>query len=254
MSRSHVTPAIVLRTWPFGESDKVVSFLTESHGKILGIAKGAKRSRRRFVNSLEPFSLVNLCFQDRPHSSLSFILGSDLLDSFKQLITSLDKFSFASYMIEITDGLIGEREEAPFIFQHLRDSLSFLEEHGTSLRFLTVFELKLLRLAGYQPQLDGCKRCGKNHYNVTKRWYFSPRDGGILCEVCSRSTKGLLPLATKALQALKELQEERNMMSPIVLLPSSDVKEIRSVVQRFIQFHVDREIKSVSFLYEFSVA
>ena len=72
----HVTPAIVLRTWPFGESDKIVSFLTESHGKLTGIAKGAKRSRKRFVNSLEPFSLVNLRFQDRAHSNLAFIVAS----------------------------------------------------------------------------------------------------------------------------------------------------------------------------------
>jgi len=67
MRLSHVTPAIVLRTRPFGESDKIVSLLTENFGKMTGIAKGALRSRRRFVNSLEPFSLVNLRFQERVH-------------------------------------------------------------------------------------------------------------------------------------------------------------------------------------------
>src|SRR4030095_10335839 len=91
----HVTPAIVLRTWPFGESDKIVSFLTENHGKLTGIAKGAKRSRKRFVNSLEPFSLVNLRFQDRAHSNLVFIIAADLTIGFKHLLTSLEKISFA---------------------------------------------------------------------------------------------------------------------------------------------------------------
>ncbi|HYT53423.1 MAG TPA: DNA repair protein RecO, partial [Verrucomicrobiae bacterium] len=67
MRANHVTPAIVLRSRPFGESDKIVSFLTENYGKLTGIAKGALRSRKRFVNSLEPFALINLCFQDRPH-------------------------------------------------------------------------------------------------------------------------------------------------------------------------------------------
>jgi len=79
MRACQATSAIVLRSRPFGESDKIVSFLTEKYGKITGIAKGAKRSRKRFVNSLEPFSLVNLRFQERSHSSLAFILSSELL-------------------------------------------------------------------------------------------------------------------------------------------------------------------------------
>src|ERR1043166_4648954 len=103
MSLRYATPAIVLRARPYGESDKIVSFLTESHGKLTGIAKGAKRSRKRFANSLEPFSLVELRFQDRPHGSLVFILASDLLFGFKNLASSLEKIAFASYLVEITD-------------------------------------------------------------------------------------------------------------------------------------------------------
>src|SRR5574341_272571 len=141
-----VTPAIVLKTKAYGESDKIISFLTENHGKITGIAKGAKRSRKRFVNSLEPFSLVNLGFYERPQSNLVFVCSSDLLFSFSRLATSLAKISFASYLVEITDGLIGEREEDPRVFQHLKSGLCYLNENDASLRFLTSFELKLLSL------------------------------------------------------------------------------------------------------------
>ena len=94
-----VTPAIVLRSWPFGESDKIVSFLTERYGKVTGIAKGAKRSRRRFVNTLELFSLVNLRFQDRPHSALAFVYACDPIRHFKELTTSLEKIAYASYFV-----------------------------------------------------------------------------------------------------------------------------------------------------------
>jgi DNA repair protein RecO (recombination protein O) len=253
MRVSHVTPAIVLRARTFGESDKIVSFLTERHGKITGIAKGAKQSRKRFVNSLEPFSLVNLRFHDPPHSSLAFILAADLLLGFKQLGQSLDRFSFASYLVEITDGLIGEREENPLVFQHLRDSLRYVDDNGTSLRFLTSFELKLLSLAGYRPMLDGCKRCGNDRRGgLSTRWHFSPRDGGILCESCSRSRKEVLPLGAKAVAVLTDLQAERSSISSRASLPSSVVNEIRSVVLRFIQFHMEKEIKSAPFLWQFS--
>ena len=249
----HVTPAIVLRTWPFGESDKIVSFLTESHGKLTGIAKGAKRSRKRFVNSLEPFSLVNLRFHDRAQGNLVFIIGSDLAFGFKHLLTSLEKISFASYLVEITDGLIGEREENRLVFRHLKDGLTHLEEQATSLTFLTSFELKLLKLTGYQPWLESCRRCGRERRDRwTSRWYFSPRDGGILCESCSRMRKEIFSLSAATLEILTNLQEERR--SPDISLSTGVLKEIRSAVIRFIEFHMEREIKSAAFLHQFSLA
>ncbi len=253
MRVSHATLAIVLRARPFGESDKIVSFLTESYGKITGIAKGAKRSRRRFVNSLEPLSLVNLRFQDRQNSSLAFILASDLTLGFRQLPTSLEKISFAFYLTEITDGLIGEREENRMVFEHLRDGLRYLEENRASLKFLTAFELKLLRLAGYQPLLDRCKRCSKDRrVGLAARWYFSVGDGGIFCQSCSRIGPEILPVGATTLEILADLQAAPSMCSTGLFLPASVVKEIRTVISRFIQFHTDREIKSASLLYEFA--
>ena len=251
----HVTPAIVLRTWPFGESDKIVSLLTESHGKLTGIAKGAKRSRKRFVNSLEPFSLVNLRFQDRAHSNLVFILAADLAFGFKDLLSSLEKISFAAYLVEITDGLIGEREENYLVFRHLRDGLAQLDERSISLTFLTSFELKLLKLTGYQPLLDSCRRCSKERWDRCEtRWHFSPRDGGILCGSCSRLRKEVFSLSAATLEILTHLQKEMGMPASDVSPPTQVLKEIRSVVVRFIEFHMEREIKSATFLRQLSLS
>ncbi|MGH7798466.1 MAG: DNA repair protein RecO [Candidatus Binatia bacterium] len=247
------TRAIVLRTRPFGESDKIVSFFTERYGKLTGIAKGAMRSRRRFVNSLESFSLIHLSFQDRPHSNLAFLLSADLIQGFRTMTTALDRISYASYMVEITDGLIGEREENPAVFQHLKEGLCYLAENGTSLRFLTVFELKLLRLAGYQPVLDVCKKCHQDRGDgAVSRWHFSPLDGGILCDSCARSSREILPLGSSAVEVLLALQAENGSLPGRISLPLSMIKEIRAVVLRFIQFHMDREIKSAPFLQQFS--
>jgi DNA repair protein RecO (recombination protein O) len=247
------TPAIVLRARPFGESDKIVSFFTERYGKIAGIAKGALRSRRRFANSLETFSLVKLSFQDRSHSNLAFILSADLIRSRRNLITDLDRIAHASYLVEITGGLVGDREENPALFEHLRDGLEHLEENGTSLRFLTQFELKLLRLAGYQPILENCKKCQTKCLEGSfSQWHFSPVDGGILCDPCSRSCREVLPLGRTALEVLAALQSESGCLPARMSLPASVIAEIRSVVLRFIQFQMDREIKSVPFLHLFS--
>ena len=253
MRLSHVTPAIVLRSWPYGESDKIVTFLTEKHGKMTGIAKGAKRSRRRFSNSLEPFSLVNLHFQDRVHTGMAFILASDLQKTFPRLSVSLEKITFASYCVEITDGLIGEREESRLVFEHLKGGLTYFDEKEASLVYLIRFELKLLKLAGYQPSLYTCRRCSKNHRRrESLRWYFSPRDGGILCQSCSASRKETQPLLGSTLDSMIDLQRDEGTQHFDGSLSSLAVKEIRSAVMRFIRFHMDREIKSAPFLDQFA--
>ena len=253
MRPSHATSAIVLRARPFGEADRIITFLTEEFGKITGIAKGAMRSRKRFVNSLEPFAYVNLRFQDRPQSNLVFILAADLIVGYHRLAANLECLVHAAYLVEITDGLIGEREENCAVFQHLRDGLRHLEERGTSLRFLTAFELKLLSLAGYQPILDYCNCCDRNRLaDGANQWYFSLADGGILCNVCATSRRQTLPLSTKAVEILTALRSETVDLPSPVSLPASVIGELRAVTLRFIQFHMDREIKSAAFLQQFS--
>lgn len=252
MRSSQTTRAVVLRSWPYGESDKIVSFLTEHHGKITGIAKGAKRSRKRFPNSLEPFSFVNLRFHDRPHGSLAFILSADLLFGFKRLVTSLESIAFASYLVEITDGLIAEREENRAVFQHLSDGLRYLEEQGASLTFLAFFELKLLTLAGYAPHLSSCRRCSRERSDNASRWHFSPREGGVLCGSCAKFRQDSVPVTAAALQTLSAFQKSMNLHARAVEASLPAIAEIRFLLSRFIQIHMDKEIKSASFIHQFS--
>lgn len=250
-----VTPAIVLRSSPFGESDKIVSFLTESYGKLTGIAKGAKRSRKRFVNTLEPFSLVNLSFRDRPHRGLAFIHACDLLRPFRYLTASLERVAYASYLMEITDGLIGEREENRALFEHLKQGLIFLEESGSPLPFTIFFELRLLQLAGYQPTLRRCRRCGKSWASGSQgRWHFSPRDGGVLCESCAGLRKEVMPVSADAIHLLGELERTGGFPSQQLSFPDPVLKESLLVLLKFIQFLMNRELKSAPFLDAFACA
>ncbi len=247
------TPAIVLRSWPFGESDKIVSFLTESHGKVTGIAKGAKRSRKRFANTLEPFSLVHLRFQDRPHSSLAFVHACDLTRTFKDLTANLEKIAYAFYLLEITDELSSEREENRPLFEHLKEGLIFLEEEQASPVFLIFFELRLLKLSGYQPAFEHCRRCGKEgKFGQQTQWRFSPRDGGILCEPCSAFRRELMALSSEALHALREVQEMNHVPPIACSYAPSALAESRAALFQFIQFQINKELKSASFLARFS--
>lgn len=249
MPASLTTPAIVLRAWSFGESDKIVSFLTESHGKITGIAKGAKRSRKRFANSLEPFSHVTLRFLDYPNRSLAFIQACELIRVFKHLTLSLEKIAHASYLMEITGALSGERDENRPLFAHLRDGLGFIDENGASELLLAYFELKLLKLAGYQPMLERCRRCAKNWRAAPGRWCFSLRDGGILCESCAPLRREVSPLSRETLELLSELERANGVVPPhLASFPPAVFQESHLALLRFIQHQIGKELKSAPFL------
>ncbi len=175
------------------------------------------------------------------------------MPAFARLPQSLEKIANASYLVEITEGLTGEREENPSIFHHLREGLSFLDDHGASLTFLTFFELRLLKLSGYQPMLDRCHRCGGN-WEIGPRdpWRFSIQEGGILCGSCSSFSQEVVSLSHEALDALARLQKAGDVFPSCFSISSSILSEVRELMFRFIQFLSHREIKSASFISKFA--
>jgi len=249
MRSSYVTPAIVLRSRSYGESDKIVSFFTENYGKVTGIAKGAKNSKRRFVNSLEPFSYVQLRFQDYAHGSLAFIHASDFIQVFKRLTSTLEKIALASFLVEVTDELTKERDENAALFEHLRNGLRFIETERESEAFLVFYELKLLRLVGYQPFLSSCRRCRKSwNGEETNRWNFCFGDGGILCAACSLFRKDSFPVSQKSLSLLSLLQTDDFSQVDSAEVSRTAFGEPRILLHRFIQFHINKSLKSSAFL------
>lgn len=177
------TPAIVVRARIFGESDKIVTFLTRDLGKLSGIAKGAKHSKRRFVNVFEPFTHVRLRVRQRPTSDLAFISACELLDAPRSFTRDLTTFAFASYILELTDLMVRGRESGPETYELVRDALALLERSEAEVGLLRGFELHLLRLTGYEPALDRCRRCGAG-LTMDQRTYAQPARGGLLCARC----------------------------------------------------------------------
>ncbi len=178
-----LTPAVVIRTRAFGESDKIVTFLTRDLGKIAGIAKGAQRSKRRFVNVLEPFTHVDATLRLRPGSDLAFVAACTLLDAPISLARDLMKFAYASYVLELTDRMVREREAGPETYELVRDAIALLEHGDAESGVLRAFELHLLRLTGYEPELGHCRRCGTAVASGATM-YVHPARGGVLCVRC----------------------------------------------------------------------
>ncbi len=155
MPVEEATPAIVLRTRDYMESDRIVTLLTERAGKLGGIAKGAKASRRRFEHRLEPFSHVMLYFRRRLHGQLVFITRAEAADLHPfRLEDDLGRLALGSYMLELTDALTSEDAEAADAYHLLAEALAALAISAARPALRQAYELKLLRWAGFGMEFD----------------------------------------------------------------------------------------------------
>lgn len=244
------TPAIVLRSRIHGESDKIVTFLTQNWGKVTGIAKGAKRSRRRFVNVLEPFTQVQLRFRPGRSDELAFVFGCDLIRSFRGPSRDLQRFALASYVTELIDAMVAGRESGPETYELLLHSLAVLEEQSRlSPLFLPVFELLLLTRVGYAPHLTGCQQCSVNLDGDETPLLFSPSLGGLLCQNCHGQGGTTLRISPETLRLLRGFK--KNVVVDTFLqatAPPHVYRETRALVSSLLARHLLRPLKSQAFL------
>jgi DNA repair protein RecO (recombination protein O) len=243
------TRAIVLRGRPHGESDKIVTFLTKDWGKVTGIAKGAKRSQRRFVNVLEPFTHVHLRFRPSRSDELAFIFGCELIQSFRGPSRDLQRFALASYASELIDVMVTGREAGQETYGLLLESLHVLEDAAQlSPAFLPTFELQVLTHAGYAPHLIDCQQCGRELRPEESAWVFSPTVGGLLCAHCRDSGGAALFLSNDTVQFLRTVRQAEDSALLNLFASSRVYKELRAMAGGMLSRHLQRPLKSRAFL------
>jgi len=238
---------VILRWRAYGESDKIVTFLTRDFGKLTGIAKGARRSRRRFVNSLEPLARVQARFRQRPGASLAFLESCELLRSPGNL-TEPVRFAYASYLAELTDQLTVEGQPVPELHALLDDGLSVLARRPASGTFLRAFELRLLACAGYEPQLGRCHTC-RSPLNAEGPALLDTHHGTIVCTQCAAADRGrsLVEVESRALQRLAELQTVPLDACDAELLEGMGT-EAAAITGHLLALHLSRPLKALRFI------
>jgi DNA repair protein RecO (recombination protein O) len=247
------SPAVIFRWRAYGESDKIVTFLTRDFGKLTGIAKGARRSRRRFVNSLEPLARVQIHFRQRPVSSLAFLESSDLLHPPGDL-TEPVRFAYASYLAELTDQFTGEEEPVPELYALLDEALSVLAARPACGAFLRAFEIRLLSRAGYEPQFDQCSAC-RRALPTHQPSFLDLRQGTILCAKCAAATPtpSLEEASSGVLGHLAALKHVALAACSPELIEGFGT-EAASINGRLLAPHLTRPLKSLKFIAQATAA
>ncbi len=239
------TPAIVLRSTPYGEADRIVTFYTLDFGKIKGIAKGAKRSQKRFANALEIGSCVTLTFFEKETTTLVRLSHCDLVRPFASVREDLHKLTVASYFIELVNELTAERIRNAGLFDLLATFLGLVDQGVVKEDMERVFEIRLLADLGYQPQLDRCLRCRRNL--SAEQALFSPREGGILCPACSGDLPELVPVSLGTLKTLLLAQTIPLAKSGRILFSAQARRESQSILSLFLRQYLGKELKTKNF-------
>ena len=152
--------AIVLSTRPVGESDLLVSFLTEATGKISGSAKSARKSRRRFGGALAPMTRGRAVWTEVEGRELVRLESFEAQVSFAAIQAELAWFYLFAYLAEVADTFAREREPDAKFFRLLRAATDASGQGRTPGAVRRWFEIWTLRLQGLLPDLEACTRCG----------------------------------------------------------------------------------------------
>lgn len=242
---SRTSLAIVLRWRAYGESDKIATLLTEDFGKLTGIAKGAKNSRRRFANSLEPLARVRLRFRQKPTANLAFLESCELRSSTGAL-SDPSRFAYASYLAELADQLTPEDDPVRGLYALLDEALGELERGPATTAFLRGFELQLLSRAGFEPQLDACTRCGRA-WRGDEAAHLSINHGTVVCAACRRNEDAGVTVEPALLTQLAELKtlslaacRERTF--------GALARDAGQVIGRLLSLHLVRPLRSVKLI------
>ncbi len=197
--------AIVLRTYPLGEGDRLVSFLSRSFGRLRGVAAGARRPKSRFGSTLEPLSYIRIWFFERETRDLVRVNQCELIESFMETQSDYSCSLALAQVSEITEAVLPEREASDAAFRLALVTARAVKATRKPEWPLAYFILWTVKLAGWLPELDRCARCGGGLEG--DKAYASVVRHGLACEKCR--LPAMRPIAMESLAAGKKMLSQR---------------------------------------------
>ena len=238
--------AIVIRVRDFDEADKLAVLLTREEGKVQAVAKGARRPRNRYAAATQLFTHVKASlFHGRNMDTLSQI---DITESFRHLREDLVRMAYATYVCELMDEMVKEKQRHESTFLLLLTTLHLLNTADMAPEPVRrAYELKLLAILGFRPSLDQCVSCG-NELGPSPQVRFAPALGGVLCGTCPSEYETILRLSRGTLETMKRLLEGDIRKAHIIRIGADTDGELDRAMTDYIAHRMDRKLKSKEFL------
>ena len=218
---------IVLSETNYSESSKILNVLTKEHGLIGIMSKGCRnmKSKLRAASRKLIYGTFHIYYKE---NGLSTLIGVDIINSFSNTMMDLEKISYASFILELSNQVVKQTEESE-VFNLLKDSLIKIEEGLNPMAITNILELKYLDYLGVSPSIDACAHCGSNKQIVT----LSSDAGGYICKECYQNEPIVSEKTIKMIRMFYYVD-----IKNITKLDVS--KEVSSEINRFLDDYYDR--------------
>jgi DNA repair protein RecO (recombination protein O) len=242
----HESEAIVLQSYPLGEADRLVSFLSRTMGRMRGVAAGARRPKSRFGSTLERLSHVRIWFFERETRELVRISQCEIIESFVDAFRDYDSSVGLSLFSEITQAVLPDREASDANFRLLLLCAQTVKRAGKVEPALAYFTLWTVKLGGWLPRLDACSRCGRSVVlgtaDAAQSVYFLPSASAIACANCRKP--GMRAISPSALAAMRRMLSERLDRLAEETVPQPAAREVTEIMLDVIEHQIDRKLTS----------
>jgi DNA repair protein RecO (recombination protein O) len=242
--RLYRTEAVILKRRDFGEADRILTLYTLGRGKVQAIAKGVRRIASRKSGHVELFTHAELLLAEG--RNLDVLTQAETIRSFRRLREDLIRATYGYHIVELVDRCGEEGNGSPRTFELLCQALAALEEAEDPSLLARHFEIRLLGLLGYRPQLFQCVDCRGEMADAPTA--FSPDAGGVLCPACAPRHRDALTLGASAFRVLRFLQTRDWAAARRIELSSVTRAELERTMHAYIRHVLERDLNSVSFL------
>ena len=235
--------AIVLRSYPLREADLLVTLFTRAEGKVRGVARSAKKSKRRFGGALEPLTYVRAFYDLREGQELMRLDSCEVLESPMASEVSYARAVALGHIAELLDELLPDHEANDAIFRLTLSVLHILTGAEVWMP-VTYFELWLTRLVGFLPELKECIVCGRSLNGSSA--YFHALADGLMCPDDKR-------LASSEISSESRMLAAQMFRAPVetfamVPWPKSQAADLRKFLIQILQRHLEKKLVTAGML------
>jgi DNA repair protein RecO (recombination protein O) len=242
--RLYRVAAIVLKRHDMGEADRLLTVFTRDRGKLALLAKGVRRPASRKAGHVEPFTYSDLLVARG--RNLDLVTQAQTIVAHRRLREDLWRSSWAYYVVELADAFTQDADPNELLFDLLLETLGRLDGDADPVLAVRYYELHLLGLAGFQPQLFRCVHC--NRLLRPELNFFSLERGGCLCPQHGASQPHTIALPLNVLKVLRFLQTRPWEQVAGLRLSEAVARQVESVLARYIVYHLERSLRSPAFL------
>lgn len=237
------TDAIVLGHRNIGEADRILTLFSPVKGKMHAVARGVRRPRNHLLGGTQLFTYSNFLIMES--RTLDSISQCEIKESFYKIRTNLEHMAYGLYFAEILRASTPVEDKNQELFSFFLKTLYFLQEWSDLELLSRIYEVKLMAIQGFAPEIFRCVSCGEK---LVGKMRFSPALGGVLCARCLEKDVKALDISRESVAALQIFIKKPYRELIKLNLPENIKKQLKNITHPFILHHLDRKLRTLDFI------